>query len=576
MVELLHPIGLASLASLAAITILYFYVFRGRPIEVSHLFLWDVGESLRREGRRWVRPPLTLPFVLEMLSALLLALLVAGLAYGHTSAVRHAVVVLDSSASMNAGDGPAAFRSRALKRIEEVFRALGPDSRVTLVVSGFGGDVLAGGPLTLEAARQALARWRPAAPDHSLGPAVAMARSLAGEGCPVLVLTDHKVDLEGCIAIGVGQPLDNTGWVAAHWSRPNELFAVARHFGSKGTRTEVVLRGPAGELARKELDFSSRRSIPLSFRLPERVRRVQLELPPDALPNDNVLVLTRPVMPSLNVQVDVADEQLAAEIRRALAAIRSIRVREGSPPALVFAGEAEGQPGGDAFRVAFHVSPSASARAFVGPYVVDPFDPLTNGIQLEGTIWSADPELKAEGRRVLISVGELPLVLADARGVTLNVLPAGTTLFQMPAWPVFISNLAWAVHEAGPGLKRFSYRLGESLSFTRPADWKGPIEIVSPEGEVSKFEGRQVYYGAFRAAGVYSVRAGGREVAELDVNLLSEAESDLTGAASYGSLAELNPASLRRTTMRTFGREFALVVAVLLLSCWWWLERRSG
>jgi len=103
MLTFLYPWGLISLASLGAVAFLYFYVFRGKRIEVSALFLWGTGQSLRTEGQRRRHPPITWPLILELCIALLLTLLAAGLVYQRMTERRHVVVVLDSSASMNAG-----------------------------------------------------------------------------------------------------------------------------------------------------------------------------------------------------------------------------------------------------------------------------------------------------------------------------------------------------------------------------------------------------------------------------------------------------------------------------------------
>src|SRR3990172_7537505 len=124
MFSLLYPWGLFALASLGGIVFLYFYVFRGRPIEVSALFLWQVSRSLEREGPQRKRPPLTLPLLLELLAALLMSLLVAGLTYYSESSHPHAVVLLDASASMNAGEGGETFRDGARETVMRLLDSL--------------------------------------------------------------------------------------------------------------------------------------------------------------------------------------------------------------------------------------------------------------------------------------------------------------------------------------------------------------------------------------------------------------------------------------------------------------------
>ncbi len=578
MFAFLHPWGLLALLSLGAVVLLYFYVFRGRRLEVSALFLWETTESLRREGRRRQRPPLTWPLVLELLAALLLSMLVAGLVYSRVSAHPHAVVILDSSASMNAAEGRVSFRRAAMRKVGDICRGLGRDGRVTLVDSAYGGSILGGEALTPAEAEAALAGWRPGAPDHSFGPAVELGRSLVGQSGGVLLLTDRPVEVEGARVVAVGRPLENTGWVSCHWTGPNELFALARHYGDGKPRKTVVLYGDDAELTGKTVDFGSRTSVPLAFEVPEEVGSLRLELPEDALPNDNVLRLTRPPRPVLPVEVRVPEGRFREALLKALRACRPIRTQLAeNAPLLLSAGRPEESSAGRArYAVEFRTPPEDRRRAFAGPFVVDPNHPLTRGAQLQGAVWTADPEFTAEGAGVLISVSDVPLVVSEGRRLVFNLSPEGTNLFRMPAWPVLASNLVEHVYERVPGLKRFSYRLGESLSFFRPDSWEGEVEIRAPDGESTAFEGDHIYYGRLKSEGIYLVRAGGRTVARLDAHLLSAAESDLTAASASDTAAEVEAAELRSPESHGLHREFSLLAAALLLSCWFLLERQRA
>jgi len=583
----LYPLGLISLASLAGVLFLYFYVFRGRRLEVSELFLWGQGQSLRDQGQRLRRPPVTWPLVLELLAALLLALLVAGLVYSRLAERRHAVVVLDSSASMSAGSGPE--RTRA--KVRAVFRMLGRSGRVSLVRSGGGVELIGGKPLDAAQAEAELRNWAPADPPHAVRAAIELGKSLMKETEKVVLVTDHKAEEQDAIVLGVGAPLQNSGWVAAHWMGPRRLFALARHFGSQGTKKTVVLLGGVGnqpprtELGRVPVDFSTRRAVPLVFNVPDHISSVAAVLPDDALANDNVLRLARPPRLAIATRLDLGHKLLEEQFVRALSATGKIRISKGPGAMLeVTRLPAAGTPpaaAAAAFSVQCHLVPADQATPYVGPFFIDHFagGGLTRGLDLHGVIWGADPRVKARGK-LLLSVGDVPLLCLDAAEsaaprLLLNIAPERSNLFRTPAWPVLVSNIVDTVYARSPGLKRFSYRLGETLSFYRPDAWKGTVAVVGPDGRRTEFDGDSILYGRLERDGFYRVFAGDTLAARLDVNLLAQAESDLTKAETFGDLRQVKAALLPETHLRLFHREFAAAAAALLITCWFLLERRT-
>lgn len=572
MFHFLYPWGLLSLLSVGAITFLYFFVFRGKRIEVSSLHLWRMARSLRLEGQQKRRPPITLPLILELVSALLLSLLVAGAAYSRRSAVRHLVVILDSSASMNALVDQESFGQRAARKVGGYFDELGPTGRITLVQSGFEPGILGRESLRKDEAAAELAAWRPSGPTHPTGPAVELARALGEEDAVPVLLTDHVKSVEDVQVVAVGTPLQNSGWVSCRWTGASQLFALVEHFGGGSPRKTVTIYGDGRQIGRSELDFSGRRAVPLTVTVPAGVSSVRLELPDDALANDNVLLTSRPVFTRVPVRVELEDERLARYVRRAVEATdKGVLSSSGAPAVLICSAEAERRA--EAFRVGVHLPPAETLARYVGPFTVNGFHPLTGGIDLHGVIWAADSAFRPAGGETLLSVGALSLVVLDGDALTLNLDPAQSNLFTTPAWPVLISNVVDYVHERAPGLKRLSYRLGENLSFVKPASWQGRVEVERPDGQRVAFESDHIYYGRLEREGIYRVHCGGQQVAAFDVNLLSEEESDLTSAASAGVDLPAEPAVRQERAGRLFHRELALIVLAMLLCCWFLLER---
>ena len=438
-----YPWGLLALLSLGMVTFLYFFVFRGKRIEVSSLHLWQMAKSLRLEGKKLHRPPITLPFILELMGALLLSLLVAGIVFSRPSDLLHLTVVLDGSASMNAEQGETSCRSAVSRIVENYLDELGSAGRITLVESGFEPRILGHEAMKREETLEALAAWRPSGPSHPLRPALELARALAGEeGAPVLI-TDHPSSLEGILVETVGTPLENTGWVSSHWLGRSKLFALLKQFGGGGPGKTVTIHGNGRKIGEQVVDLSTRKAVPLSVDVPEGVTNLSIELPPDALANDNTLLVARPPRLTLSVRVDVNDPVLADYIKRAVSSTELGVLSGADVPALRFSEDESIEPAG--FKVRFRAP--GTSESFAGPFTVNPFHPLTRGVGLEGVIWSGDPafsmdsSINVKGAVSLLTAGEVPLAVLDKDTLILNLERTGSNVFTTPAWPVLAANI---------------------------------------------------------------------------------------------------------------------------------------
>ncbi|MFP4028910.1 MAG: hypothetical protein ACLFWL_14060 [Candidatus Brocadiia bacterium] len=577
----LNPPGLLALTSLGGVLFLYFYVFRGRRREVSSLFLWEATRTLKAEGQRRKLPPLTLPLLLELLAALLLALLVSELVLDHRSSRRHIVVVLDSSASMNAESKKPGFKSAAVGAILKIYDELGANGRVTILNSATS-HVIGEQAMGREDAEEALRTWRPSAPPHSFRQAVEVGHSMAGKDTDVLVITDHEVECENARVVAVGRAESNAGWINARWLGNDKLFGLVKHSGKGGgTRTIAVYDQTGQKIAEKTVTFGSQKAVPLLFHIPERVRTIRAELPDDTLENDNVLHLVRPLKVTVPCRIDLSDERLAENVKKAVHAARHLSLAGKNTPYLVF-GDFRGS-GGDwehFFRVSFRAPAERSSQAYVGPFFAKNYHPLTRGLNLRGSIWFADSKYRPDRGEVVVSAGQIPLVVMEDLHVVLNLGGPGSNIFQKAAWPVLISNIGDYVYRQSPGLKRYCYRLGERLAFYKPASWRGNVIIEAPNGERVTFSDKHVYYGKLDQEGIYTIhgrnRQGeNREMAAVGVNLLSEAESDLSNAKHFGSVTSARASVLKEKGVHNFHREFSLGIIVLLISCWFLLEKRA-
>lgn len=579
--HLLLPWGLTALVSLGGIIFIYLYVFKGKRIRVSALFLWDAGQSFRAEGKTKKRPPLTWPLVLDLLTAIALTLIIAALAWRTVSEQKHMVVVLDSSASMNAESLGSSCRARAIDKIRELSKTLGKDGKISIVRSGLSVELLGGKPLDIKSAESILNKWRPSDPPHSLRPALELARSLAREEEVVVLITDREqAEISGkFITIAVGKPSENIGWIAGNWLQDGSgIFTLVRHFGDKRGKTEVVIEGDGREISKITADFTERDSVPIILEIPEGVQTITAKLPDDSLANDNILRLSRPTRLLLPVSVKINDKLLNTAINTALKAVDgTYPVEETEIPSVIFTDSTPGVKTSGAV-IEFRIPPKEKAKMFTGPYIVDPFtamNALLTGLDLNGVIWPADPDFAEPAGTTLVSVGKLPAVLFTGNRVVLNIRPDMSNLFTSPAWPILVSNIIEYVKAESPGLKRHSYHLGEAFAFKKPLEWPEEITITSPEGIKTKFKGPMISYGRLALDGTYRITDKDNVLASIDANLFSEQESDLTKATESGNISDVKAAMHPDLLSHPLHRELAVAAAALALGCWAILERRK-
>ena len=97
-----NPLGLLALLSLPVIVALHFFRDRRRVVRIGGLHLWDFARTSLPTGRRFDRLLRSLSLWCQLLAALLMSLIIAGLDLPDKSRIRHHTVILDDSVSMQA------------------------------------------------------------------------------------------------------------------------------------------------------------------------------------------------------------------------------------------------------------------------------------------------------------------------------------------------------------------------------------------------------------------------------------------------------------------------------------------
>ncbi|HEY8476617.1 MAG TPA: VWA domain-containing protein, partial [Chloroflexota bacterium] len=177
---LLLPLGLALGALVPALILLYVLKTRHQEHEVSSTFLWErlLRDLAAREPFQRLRWSVLLLLQLLALVALVLAVARPALTLTAPQPV-HAVLVFDTSASMQATDVPPSRFDDARERARAVVEGLPGGSRVTVITAGRQVLVPA---VNVEAWRalQVLDELKPSGGKANLQVAVDLARALAG------------------------------------------------------------------------------------------------------------------------------------------------------------------------------------------------------------------------------------------------------------------------------------------------------------------------------------------------------------------------------------------------------------
>lgn len=622
-VGLAAPLGLA-LAGVAGPLLLLHVLKSRRPRRtVGSLLLWRVVAREQRATRPFKRLRRNLVLALQLL-------VLASLAYGLARPVvqaaargRARIVVLDTSASMLARDGPGGVTRFAAARAEalELVSSLGPGEVAAVIAADRTAWIAV--PWTDDAA--ALARGVEALEARHTGTdldeALLLAAEAAGdEGAEVHLLSDGGGPAPRAVELGgplryrpFGERADNLG-LARAVLQPRvgrggdgegvgyEAFVSVENAGPRPAEAFVGIERGGRLLAARRIRVPGETALPvvLEARLEPGPIAVRL-LPPagegplDPLPVDDaafalvpeergvrVALLGRAPSPALERALTAAGARVAAlgPDEAADAAARLVVCEEVVPSAL---------PPGDCLLVAPEraVGPVAPGDLVERPRVAgwDREDPLLEYVDLAGLEVRRARALRlGPGARALLqgvdpATGEPVVLIAAWRDGSAARVVVGFDVYESTwplraSFPIFVRN---AVVEASrrDELARGGLRAGTPLSIP-----VGPgvasVTVEAPDGRATEVpvRGGEAVFAATDVVGVYRVRAGER-TSRFCVNLGDPAESRIAPrqtlrvgdeAVSAGGAAATRPLEV--------GWWFALAGLLLLTLEAWVYHRR--
>jgi hypothetical protein len=584
--------------------------FLGIPVL---LWLWRLSETKRQTiisslvpfERLQIRPPrkrarliTNLLFWLQLAACVALALAMSR-PLVHSAAAKTVLVIVDTSASLQAVDAGARVFDEGLYRLRARMASFGPATR-WFVMASAPVEALTPQPVVGSAAVEQAARsFGPQDLAGSLAAASQIGQALLGHAPhATLVMTDEpRPDglAPGVVEwIPAGKGLPNAALIGVDAQPPlcgrteSRLVAVVENFSHEPASATLYASQGVRRLAEQALTLEpgARLSVPLA--IPEEAQgwvRVVLDSRRDALSLDNQAQALIRRTSAVPVVVVSDSEAFRSTLGKWLDACEGLKWSfgaaggAGSPHVLVT--DALDTP--DTLAV--------GVIRFVQPQESEPVQPAFWLIEPDHAIGRYMAQVEPAGvRPVPSAVGMLggePIVWALVRG---NRVPVVTALEQAGRREVNFSLQAESSADSSQALVAFfnslrwviggshTTRTGEPLTVAGLS--AGEVSVTRPDGTIERLahDGGLFRYDATHAAGSYRIAQGGKSHI-VAVNFFDPLESDLRQRASSwrspapGSTAAIHPERPARIPIAP-GLLWGAVG--LLLFEWWRYSARGG
>jgi hypothetical protein len=587
-----NPWGLLGLAALPAIVAIHLFRRRFPPLYVAGAHLWGAETRVTDAGRRRDRLPITASLLLELLAALLLTLALSDPRFADADATVHLVAVLDDSASMQSSPaGKTAFRDRAIAELRERARQAGREARLTLIRTGRHPALIGSRGMSWVEAELLLKEWTPSAATHDFHAAWDEAVQLVGREGWFLFLTDHPPDKNVLLPKGMevaafGEALGNVAFTAARWTvdadgGPGQIFLRVANLGKSSADVAIRAESHGQPVFTRRVTLPASSELPVEAAAPPGLGQVKVRLVSegDPLAVDNEVTLIEPQPRIVHVAVDLPVDSYELQLaQRALSVLPGVELASTEEADLLIGEAGAGPPArpeqwwlgvgplnrSDAFR--------KQAADFIGPYLVERQHPLLDGVSLGGIVWGGvqPTELRLAP---LVSVNRTT-VLGRLEGTpgtawVMNIDLARSNLGDSPDWPILVANLVELRRDALPGLRRWNYRLEESVQLRAPATEDaapGELTLLEPGGRrkpLVRDRNDLVELPPLERPGVYHIMHGAAPMGELAVNYFDNAESTLLALSSES----ITPEKVYEPAKISLDNPFSwlIVLAILLI-----------
>ncbi len=562
---ILAPAGLLALLAVVAIVLIHMRQRTPPVIDLPSLRFWEPVREDSLDRRRLRRPPITLPLVLQVAAALLLAFALArpvmdaipGLA-GQRTTPEHVIVVLDGSTSMLATTEAANKTTHwdlARREVESILDNWQAGDVVTVIVAGSRLQTSSASTrIQRDDLREAIAGAKAPGGVADVDQALKLAASLVlpDRENRVVVVTDGALRPNPALAASIPAPID-LRLVGADSDQPNvavtsigyrpvsnqdqtwRLSFEISAFATDPVRLPYRVMADGADVIASEVDVvpGEPRSVEVTLPQGARVAEVVIDVR-DAFTDDNAASLLLGDATNAGLDILLISDTPGA-LERALTALPDARVDTfpATTPGIralaagydltVFQGIAP-DPGDLPETPMLFVRPSPMDDRFTmsgvmsGP-VIDRFaagSDVLNGVDLAGVTFGETPAyVLAPGEEELVrgaaSGQSGPLIwrgeVDGERYVAFGFDLATSNITQRIAFPVLVARAVADVAAAPvPGV----VELGSPLLY--PAtDQASTVEVTSPDELVTTIgvSGNTALFQATGTAGIYAIREYG-------------------------------------------------------------------
>lgn len=308
-----NPLGLLALLGVPVLLAIYFFQRQSRQFYAPTMFLIKNQFEHRTGGRQFKRFQPSWPLLLQLLSILLLALLLAQPRVKGTNVTQKVGVVLDASASMSA------FKEEVEKEVGKVFQRLGKEKSafsIQLFSSLPESAVLYSGDSPEETLNK-IKEWQPTSGKVDPTSALNLARIRIGENGLLLYVTDHAPERgvsEKGVTLAVGRALNNVGFCGVSVKNKggeSVAQALVKNYGKNTEKRGYEIQTASGEvLGRKEVSLTPGQVKTLTFPFTAERDQLCFSLTPDEFPLDDTAPVLRPKKKSLLLRVSAREKEL--------------------------------------------------------------------------------------------------------------------------------------------------------------------------------------------------------------------------------------------------------------------------
>lgn len=579
----MNPLAFYAALTLAVVAGIYLFRRKSRDVKVSTLMFFSNVRVSAEGGRRITRPQTPLILLVELLILTLVVLAAADPRAIIGEEFMPLIVILDDSNSMNAGK-EVSPRQRAVAFLENhVFSAR--EYRISLIKAGVRPEFIGRRDMLPKEAALLIDNWRCTSPTADLNEAVKLAGESFNAGTRILVMTDNapKTALAENISWhGFAEPMDNlaiTGASRYALGKTDRCFFEFTNFsGSSANLLAEIVDVADGKIhQRVEFAMAPRAVRRVRFSLQETAATLMAEIKNDAVAFDNRAWL----LPVRRPPVKVAFFGLSQSIKHLLdrtvsAAENAESVQVGYDLAFVSGNEKIDNLEPEAWAFVFA---SASSPALIrGAVTIDRSHEICEGLPETQGVWAIDETLKSEGYP-LLAIADTSLLTISShdsgkKRLMMNYLPEYSSLHQTSFWPVLFWNVFSWRQSLQPGPTAFNFRSGMQAVVNADAD-AGELWLTTPSGrrEALPLFKRQALFN-LEETGPYRIEGQGNNSWTIVANLLSPAESDLTGRVAFTPDSSVRFNELLKHSSDV--RWWFIIPALLLLLLHQWLVSRGG